>query len=321
MGTLALVGLSWLLVGSAGGGATSREVVRADTAAAQQISVEAIVERAGDYVARFVDVFSNVVAEERYVQDVSGTAPEARKGLRRELRSDVLLLKVGGPLEWRPYRDVFAVDGKPVRDRDGRLMALFQQPSATSLEQAARIAQESARYNIGLTRRTINTPVLSLLFLQRNIQPRFRFKLGRTDRNAGADVAIVEYREEKRPTLIRGLTSDDNTDLAASGRFWVERASGRVARAELVLAVFGMRATIVTSFQLDERLGVAIPIDMREEYRLQRSIELQGPTDKAEGAPRVTHRIEETVITGAAAYSNFRQFEVSTDTTIAPVRQ
>jgi hypothetical protein len=31
---------------------------------------------------------------------------------RRHLKSDLVLVKVGPPLEWRPYRDVFEVDGK-----------------------------------------------------------------------------------------------------------------------------------------------------------------------------------------------------------------
>jgi hypothetical protein len=334
--TLAVVGLGWLLATPPGDGAAASGVVRAESlpvaaaslstarqaSAAQPLSVEAIVERAGAYVNRFADVFSNVVVEERYVQDVSGTAADStRKTGHRELRSDVLLLKVGGPLEWRPYRDVFEVDGKPVRDRDDRLMALFQRPSASSFQQAARIAQESARYNIGLTRRTINTPVLALLFLQQAIQPRFRFRLGRPDRATGADIDILEYREQTRPTLIRGLTADDDMDLVATGRFWIDRATGEVRKSELVVAVFGMRANLATSFQRDERLGIAVPADMREEYQLQRSVELQGPTNKAEGAPRVVHRIEQTTITGAATYSNFRHFEVTTDTAIAPAER
>mgnify|MGYP003694380831 CR=1 FL=1 len=40
----------------------------------------------------------------------------------RELKSDFLLVKVG-PLEWLPFRDVYEVDGTPIRDREGRLAA------------------------------------------------------------------------------------------------------------------------------------------------------------------------------------------------------
>ena len=75
--------------------------------------------RAGGYVARFVDTFSNVVATEQYAQEVAtdarlgsttGTRPWRGRGAIS--KSEFLLLKVGGPLEWRPFRDVFEVDGR-----------------------------------------------------------------------------------------------------------------------------------------------------------------------------------------------------------------
>lgn len=298
---------------------TAAAVTAAPPLPARQVALDALMARAGDYVTTFTDAFSNLVAEERYTQDLAGAAfARLGRARRRELRSDVVLLKVGGPLEWRPYRDVFEVDGKPVRDRDDRLMRLFQHPSATSFEQAARIAQESARFNIGLAGRTINTPLLSLLFLQRSVQPRFRFKLGKADVTAGPRVWIVEYREDTKPTIVRALLTDDNRDLPASGRFWIDADTGRVSKTELQFAVIGMRASLVTTFRRDERLGTDVPVELHEVYRMQREVSEQGPTDKAEGAPRVINSIEESVVTGAAIYSNFRQFAVDTDAVITP---
>lgn len=287
--------------------------------AVQRPSVETLAARAGDYVTRFTDAFSNVVAEEHYTQEVAGATSGMGRNGRRVLRSDVVLLKIGGPLEWRPYRDVFEVDGAPVRDRDDRLIAVFQRPSATSFEQAARIARESARFNIGLAGRTINTPVLSLLFLQPSIQPRFRFKLGKLDRAVGPGVWVVEYREDKRPTIIRGLMTNDSTDLPASGRFWVDAETGRVAKAEVLFAVVGMRGSLITRFRHDDQLGMDVPSEMREEYRLQRAVTEMGPTDKADGAPRVSQTIDETIVSGTATYSHFRQFEVQADMALTPV--
>ncbi len=142
--------------------------------------------RAGLYVARFIEQFSNVVAEEVYVQDSLGTLPIITSGRggaspsvapqsrHREVKSDFLLVKIG-PAEWLPFRDVYEVDGQKVRDREGRLAKLFLQRSATSMEQARQISLESARYNLGAMQRTINTPILSLLYLQFDVQPQFRF--------------------------------------------------------------------------------------------------------------------------------------------------
>lgn len=254
---------------------------------------DVVLARASSYVDRFVDVFSNLVATEKYVQDVrpANTAQRLRirpgPGSHRELLSDFLLLNVGGPLEWRPYRDVYVVDRKPVRDRDDRLARLFSEPAATRLEQAARIAQESARHNIGLVARTVNTPVLALLFLQEHIQHRFEFTIaGRDGRNV-----VVEYDEDFRPTIIRGTSSTDDSDLPASGRFWIDGETGRVARSTLRVAHGEMRTQLTTTYRDDPRFGIAVPAEMREEVEFGRSLTL-----------------------GTATYDNFRRFEVKTET-------
>ena len=254
--------------------------------------MEAVLGRASAYVEHFVEVFSNLVATEKYVQDVKPANPSLRvrsrpvPGSHRELRSDFLLLNIGGPLEWRPYRDVYLVDGKPVRDRDDRLVRLFSEPAATRLEQAARIAQESARHNIGLVARTVNTPLVALLFLQERVRHRFDIRMaGRDGRNV-----ILEYDEEFRPTIIRGMRAGDDSDLPASGRFWIDPESGRVSRTTLRVEQGPMRAQLTATYRDDSRLGIAVPSEMHEEVEFGRTITL-----------------------GRATYESFRRFEVRTE--------
>src|SRR4029450_4852923 len=78
----------------------------ATSAFAQPPTLELVLKRTAQYVEQFVDQFSNVVAEERYVQDTLGNLPRitAGRGARRpgrpasrhrELKSDFLLVKVG----------------------------------------------------------------------------------------------------------------------------------------------------------------------------------------------------------------------------------
>ena len=98
---------------------------------------EEIVARAVAYVADFVEHFTSIVAEERFVQDgrtignqkgaaakgsVNGTAMVgAGVSIHRELVSDYLLVKSPGLTPWQVFRDVVEVDGRPVRDRGERL--------------------------------------------------------------------------------------------------------------------------------------------------------------------------------------------------------
>jgi formylglycine-generating enzyme required for sulfatase activity len=264
----------------------------------QQPAIDQILERAGQYVSQFLDQFSNVVAEERYVQDTLGTLPiipgrgvsaSPRPASRhRELKSDFLLVKVG-PFDWLPFRDVYEVDGASIRDREGRLAKLFLQPSATALEQAQKIALESARYNIGAMQRTINTPILSLMFLQVDMQPRFRFSLGKRDTEVGEHAWVVQYKEEVRPTVIRGLR---DSDMPTSGRLWIDTETGRVAKTELNVDTSGVRAHLTTVFRRDERFQIDVPFELHEQYFLDRG-----------------------QVTGTATYSHFRRFDVSADET------
>jgi hypothetical protein len=270
-----------------------------------------VLERAAAYVARYLDVMSNLTAEERYVQDLVGLQtvptgvqipppvttrpPEAPKppvpeligAERRVVRADIVLVRVGPPLEWRTYRDVFEVDGRAVRDRANRLAALFLQPAETAREQAERIADASARYNISNLGRVLNEPALPVAFLQASLQPRFHFTLERRDR---ANVWIVKYQEQAHPTLFWHNRTVENP---SSGRFWIDVVTGEVTRCEHVVSR-GLNATFVTQFSHDEKLGVSLPTEMRE--------------DLSAGAQQGARRVS-----GVAKYSNYRRFSVTTN--------
>jgi len=262
---------------------------------ADRISAELLLGRAGWYVQEFIEKFSNVVSEETYLQDSSVPMQSAallgRPGSvarNRVLKSDFLLVSVSSAQDWIPFRDVFEVDAQPIRDREQRLTRLFLKPSEDSLEQANRIQNESARYNLGNMRRTINNPVLALVVVQADFQDRFRYSLGRVDPKVGPGVWIVNYHEEASPAIIRGRS---NLDLFAHGRVWIEADTGRVMKTEMLLEQPSLRARITTSFRVDDRFGIAVPYEMQEEYRFDTG----------------------TRVTAIATYDRFRRFDVSTD--------
>ncbi len=194
---------------------------------AYEPALDTVLARAAAYVVEFQRQLSGIVAEESYVQSVRypvGTSVRASLLLptHRELTSDLLMVRAVGGDRWIQFRDVFSVDGKAVRDRSERLMQLFVAPTAVSASQAERISAESSRYNIGNLQRTVNVPVLALMVLDPENQPRFAFK--RTDHRApllgrGAvappdEVWVVEFQEIARPTMIR---TTNNRDLSARG--------------------------------------------------------------------------------------------------------
>src|SRR3989449_4411490 len=249
-------------------------------------TIDALLQRAASYVSDFEARFSNVVAEEHYVQWVRSSA-RSMSGMRhRDLKSDFLYVKVPGDDMWIPFRDVFEVDGKPVRDRQERLTALFLQPPAVAIDRAKQIANESARYNLGDVLRTINVPVLALEVLRPQNQHRFTFSHLQQDRRTGPDVWSIEYHEHDRPTIVRG---EGGRSLPSEGRVWIEASTGRVVRTELIVDETQVRATITTLYRPDAGFGFYLPVEMQEQYTGTRG---------------------SATIVGTATYSKFRRFNV-----------
>jgi len=257
-----------------------------------------VLERVGDYITRFQREISGVVAEERYVQD----ADKADRPFvtHRELKSDLLLVRTqGGTEAYVQFRDVFEVDGDPVRDRTDRLMALFMHPSESSGRQATQIMNESARYNIGSVQRNINVPLMALMFLDTPYRTRFKYSVDLEHKGTprglpktaafklAADAWEIDYDEIGTPTVIRG----DNQDAKSHGRIWVDPETSRVLITELVNESKFVRTTIRVSYQSEPIGDFLLPIEMRETYTLKGRF---------------------YTFDGTATYGNFRRFTVNT---------
>jgi hypothetical protein len=268
----------------------------------QEPQQEQVLARASEYAAAFQKQLAGIVLEETYEQDVRALPGASMRAgsAHRELRSDVLLVKVEGVDRWVQFRDVFEVDGKPIRDRDERLERLFLKPSRTSWAQAERIAIESARHNLGNVQRTVNLPVLALIFLDPAQLPRFAFtrvRPGNLRPFAGIiasehDVWALQYQEAKTNTVIR--TTGDR-DLPAHGRFWIDAPTGRVLRTEIIAEDLNLRGKVDVTYRLEPGLGFLVPAEMREEY---------------------LNRTRNSRILGKAVYGKFRKFSVTTEEAI-----
>jgi hypothetical protein len=267
-------------------------------ALAQTPEVDAVLDKAGDYVTVYEQAFVGVVAEETYRQEVRGRAGTDSRGFavearsqRRDLKSDMLLVRAPADDRWMQFRDVFDVDGTPVRDRAERLAKLFLQPSASGQRQVEDITAESARYNIGRVNRNVNLPVLALTVLEPQNRAWFSFK---GSRKSGS-VFELEYQEERGGTLIR--TTGDQA-MPSRGRFTIDLATGRVLSSELIAENRSLRAQIDVTYALEPSMGLFVPREMREKYALK----------------------DGSIIEGKATYARFRRYQVKVDEKIVPVK-
>jgi hypothetical protein len=241
-----------------------------------------LLERTFAYVDRFAREFGSMVAEERFEQRV-----RSNFGIdeRTVLRSDFLLVNVAGQ-GWTPFRDVFERDGRAVRDREDRLARLFLSgTTASAFDQAKRIMDESARYNIGTGSRNTNVPLLAMLYLFPDARPRLRFS--EASRDDAAPGRVIAFEEIGGPTLIM---TTNNRSLPARARLWVDEATGTINRTDLRVEDNTLNLELTVTFQPDQALGISVPQRMDERFR-------------ARGAAEVR---------GMATYSRFRRFQVTT---------
>ena len=253
--------------------------------------------RPRDYVAAYERDFVGVVAEETYRQDVRGGRigtdlrgfPIDGPSQQRELKSDVLLVRAPDGDRWMQFRDVFEVDGKPVRDRADRLTKLFLQPSGRWSKQIQDIATESARYNIGGVNRN-DQPAGARADGPRRPQPRPGSRSGQPQKDSAAGpCAKLEYREERGGTLIR-TTGDESMPVA---RPLLRRRGNRTGAVERAPAprTPALKAQIDVTYGMEPSLGMLVPREMREKYTTKNG----------------------SIIEGKATYAKFRRYQVTVD--------
>ena len=257
--------------------------------------VATILERAAAYLTGYEKSFATVVSEERYVQSLRVKRESTLSSLgavggsdQRVTRADVIAV-VGTGHDWMSFRDVFSVDGRTIRDRDERLQKLFLDPKSDPLRKAREIADEGARFNLGTLSRNVNFPSMPLTFLALQNQSRSRFKRSGDSKVNGVQTVELEFEEQDRPTIVKS----GPIDLPARGRFWIEPASGRVMRTNVTFESRDFSCEMTVTFSFVEKLKLWVPTEMED-----------STVDPRE------------VISGRAAYSNFRKFGVSTDVVI-----
>lgn len=240
--------------------------------------------RAGAYVKEYGGQASLIVGVEDYSQSVtrapvntlrrragaSGRADamgmEESEVDRRKLVSEFALVRnpaaIGG---WLGYRDVIEMDGKRVSTGRDRLQALFRS-EVPDLQRARQITDESARYNIGPVSRTLNIPTATLFFFHPTNLPRFTFRRTGAERVADVDAIVIEFHEQRSPTMIMNASG---RDVPGAGTLWVNPVDGAVVRIRLDLEGFdaaGSRGVIDVKYRKDPGLTMWVPASMSEQY-------------------------------------------------------
>ena len=245
-------------------------------------SVPDILARLDDYLAHYTDTLATLVAEERYTQSLIRAGSSA--ATQRVLRSDYALARSPEGHAWTGFRDTYEVDGQPVADREGRLLALLADGSTDGARQALRISRDNARHNLGedVVSRTINVPTVALDLIHARHRSRFSFSTRGEEMIDGVRAVVLAFSERQRMTILR---TPDGRDRRARGAVWLAPATGAVLRTDLSWdgAPSGF---IVVHYRRDEGVDALVPDRMLEEYRGAKGL-----------------------VTGTAVYTNYRRFQ------------
>jgi hypothetical protein len=232
------------------------------------------------YATNYEQQFALLVADERYVQELQ-RPPNPGSNLSRSnpgggmqgggaisqqiINSDFLLVQLGIDGEgWMPFRDAYEVKGRAVRKHDDRLLKLFTTNDKGRFDKAAELSKESAKYNIGTDARTINIPLLGMMFLYPRVNERFEFTDGGEETMNGRVLRKASYKEAARPTLIK---TSRGRDLPLTGQMWIDPFTGAVVKTEMNAADPIVRCQVVVTFRKDEGLEMWVPEKMEEYYK------------------------------------------------------
>lgn len=261
---------------------TGRSVLTGQEPAAR----DPVMAKASAYVRGYTKAMSSVVCEERQLQRV--VKHDGKVSKRREIVSEVLFVDSGGngPFDLVVFRDVFSVDGKPVRNRETRVRELLLKPREQAYAQAVRITNEGARYNIGGfegAKGNVDPLVQAIWWFGGDLER------GRFTRTAEG---VSFAQGTRRTTVERGRAQA----LAVRGGYVLD-AEGRVSRTTWATDDPSIDYRVTVRYQAHPALDVLVPAEMQ----LYRRMLYEPKTDTSEGS---------------AAYSNCRQFQVTVEESV-----
>jgi len=228
----------------------------------QTPTLDEVLARAAEYHADYVAKVSGVSLEEHaHLMDAAG----GPRHYNVRITSDVVLVNTSGQVA--ALRDPFAVDTRPTREREPRILRLLGAPATPSIKDWQTVIawpQQGAHHFLLDIVVKVNEPTLALQFIAAGNQPNLKYKLdGRRTMN-GVSVVGVRFEEPAKHDSQYMLGTRSNA--RATGRFWVEPTTGAIHQTELWVESKWEVAQVSVKYSPNEQLGLLLPSEMNETY-------------------------------------------------------
>jgi hypothetical protein len=233
-----------------------------DALPAQDRKVEDLLKLASDYYATYMSKISGVSLQEQY-QLINVTGDKMQPAIR--ISSDVVLLTVNTGLV--SVRDVFAVDTRRTRETGPRIMTLLAPPAAPTLKDWNTVQQYAAdgavHFQIDLILK-LNEPTMAFRFLLPEMQGKVKYEVNGQKKINGVATVGLRFEEPRGQDTKYVLGTRGNG--RASGRLWIDPATGAVHETELFVESAADSATIKIKFAPHATLGFLLPTETTETY-------------------------------------------------------
>ncbi len=270
---------------------------------AQSTSLSDVLTKAGAYHAEYTRKLSGVsLQEEAQLMDVSGGKTRAIV----RMSSDVVLVNVNG--EVMALRDPYAVDTRPIRPREPRILRLLGAPATPSVKDwqtAGAFPNENAHYFMLDIVVKVNEPTLALQFVSAANQPKLKYKLDGKKTLNGVPVVGVRFEEPADQFATYMLMTRSNE--RATGRVWIDPVTGAIHQTELWVESrrdknMSESAIVSVKYAPHATLGMLVPSEMNDTYEHHEAG--SGPRQMGDGGDPMSSVGGRSSVQSRASYSN-----------------
>lgn len=213
--------------------------------------LDAILTVARQYAATYAATVSGVSLDELLILlETSG----AVKRVPYRIASDLVLVKFDDRLTG--LRDPFAVDTRPVRERQPRIIQALSEPTQANLNLVQKYVRENTAYLLHNVVIWYSDPVLALQYITPANADKLTFKLEGSKKINGVQTVGVGFKE--RPDGPRVLSVIPGK-AESWGRLWIDPATGAIHMTELWVQSQTDVARVQVKFEKDAKLGWLLP--------------------------------------------------------------